>query len=105
VHFTILDAHERVGDAWRKRWDSLRLFHPREVSTGLHGMRFRRRATSFPTKDQMADYLEAYAKTRSVFPVRHGTRRRSSVQARRSRYVVVSGSLELEADQVVRRDG
>ena len=22
----ILDAHARVGDAWRKRWDSLRLF-------------------------------------------------------------------------------
>ena len=26
--FVILDANERVGDAWRNRWDSLRLFTP-----------------------------------------------------------------------------
>ena len=26
--FLILDANERVGDAWRNRWDSLRLFTP-----------------------------------------------------------------------------
>jgi putative flavoprotein involved in K+ transport len=26
--FVILDEYERVGDAWRKRWDSLRLFTP-----------------------------------------------------------------------------
>ena len=24
----ILDANERIGDAWRNRWDSLRLFTP-----------------------------------------------------------------------------
>src|SRR5262245_21182597 len=28
LRFLILDAGERVGDAWRKRWDSLRLFTP-----------------------------------------------------------------------------
>ena len=27
-NFVILDANERIGDAWRKRWDSLRLFTP-----------------------------------------------------------------------------
>jgi len=26
--FVILDANERVGDSWRQRWDSLRLFTP-----------------------------------------------------------------------------
>ena len=26
--FVILDANERIGDGWRKRWDSLRLFTP-----------------------------------------------------------------------------
>ena len=26
--FVILDAGERVGDSWRNRWDSLRLFTP-----------------------------------------------------------------------------
>ena len=28
VDFVIIDANERIGDAWRHRWDSLRLFTP-----------------------------------------------------------------------------
>ena len=28
VRFLILDAGHRIGDAWRNRWDSLRLFTP-----------------------------------------------------------------------------
>ena len=39
VPFVILDAAERVGDAWRQRWDSLRLFTPARYD-GLPGMRF-----------------------------------------------------------------
>jgi putative flavoprotein involved in K+ transport len=57
VPFVILEANERVGDSWRKRWDSLRLFTPARFSSG---MPFPRRPL-FPTKDRMADYLEAYA--------------------------------------------
>jgi putative flavoprotein involved in K+ transport len=26
--FVILDAYDRVGEEWRRRWDSLRLFTP-----------------------------------------------------------------------------
>lgn len=32
LRFVILDAHRRVGDAWRQRWDSLTLFTPRRSS-------------------------------------------------------------------------
>ena len=60
VRFVILDANERIGDTWRKRWDSLRLFTPAKFD-GLVGMRFPAPRNSFPTKDEMADYLEAYA--------------------------------------------
>ena len=28
ISFLILDASQRIGDAWRNRWDSLRLFNP-----------------------------------------------------------------------------
>lgn len=70
--FVILDAHERIGDAWRRRWDSLILFTPGRFN-GLPGMRFPGRAGSYTTKDQMADYLEAYAE-RFALPVRTGTR-------------------------------
>lgn len=56
----ILDEQARVGDAWRTRWDSLRLFTPAWVD-GLPGMPFPADPWSFPTKDEMAEYLEAYA--------------------------------------------
>ena len=58
--FAILDAHHRVGDEWRSRWDSLRLFTPARRN-GLPGMPFPARKHSFVTRDEMADYLERYA--------------------------------------------
>jgi putative flavoprotein involved in K+ transport len=70
--FTILDAVERVGDNWRCHWDSLRLYSPAKVSS-LPGMRFPAPAMSFPTKDEMADYLEAYA-AKFDLPVRTSQR-------------------------------
>jgi putative flavoprotein involved in K+ transport len=56
--FVILDGTPRVGDNWRERYDSLRLFTP-GYAVGLPGFRFPMRLS--PTKDEMADYLEAYA--------------------------------------------
>ncbi len=70
--FVILDAGERVGDAWRNRWDSLLLFTPARLN-GLPGYPFPDRRDAFITKDQMADYLEDYA-ARFDLPVRLGTR-------------------------------
>lgn len=98
VHFTILDANERVGDSWRKRWDSLRLFTPAKFD-GLAGMPFPAPRNSFPTKDEMADYLEAYA-ARFRLPIRNGVRV-DRLFKRGARYVVKAGALELEAGQVV----
>lgn len=68
----ILDAHERVGDAWRLRWDSLRLFTPAKYD-GLVGMPFPGDRLGFPTKDELADYLETYA-ARFRLPVHTGIR-------------------------------
>src|SRR5213075_1840668 len=66
----ILDRGERIGDSWRGRWDSLRLFTPARYS-GLPGMRFPAPGWTFPTKDEMGDYLQAYA-DRFGLPVRTG---------------------------------
>jgi putative flavoprotein involved in K+ transport len=68
--FVIVDENGRVGDAWRKRWDSLRLFTPGPYNS-LPGMPFPGSRASFPTKDQLADYLETYAR-RFDLPVRTG---------------------------------
>lgn len=70
--FLILDASERIGDAWRSRWDSLRLFTPARFSS-LDGLPFPAPRHHFPTKDEMADYLEAYA-AHFELPVRSGVR-------------------------------
>lgn len=68
--FVILDAGERIGDTWRKRWDSLRLYSP-AFRDALPGMAFPAARTAYPTKDEMGDYLEAYA-THFELPVRSG---------------------------------
>ena len=96
--FVILDANQRIGDAWRTRWDSLRLFTPARYS-GLAGMPFPAPAWSFPTKDEMADYLEAYA-ARFQLPVRTGVSvDRLSWQD--GRLVVAAGDRRWEAEHVV----
>jgi putative flavoprotein involved in K+ transport len=96
--FVILDANERVGDSWRHRWDSLRLFTAARLD-GLPGMRFPAPAWSFPTKDETADFLEAYAR-RFGLPVRTGVGV-DRVFSDGDRYVVTSGSGRFEADNVV----
>lgn len=68
--FLILDGQERVGDAWRNRWDSLKLFTPAGLNK-LPGMDFPGPWHKFPSKDEMADYLEAYA-ARFGLPIRTG---------------------------------
>jgi putative flavoprotein involved in K+ transport len=96
--FLILDANQRVGDAWRKRWDSLRLFTPARYNA-LAGMAFPAPAHSFPTKDEVADYLEAYA-TRFQLPVRTGVRV-DRLLREDGRFVVTAGDRSWEADNAV----
>ena len=96
--FVILDANERIGDAWRKRWDSLRLFTPARYD-GLAGFRFPAPGVSFPTKDEMADYLESYA-ARFDLPVRTGVKV-DGLSRQGDRYVLRSGGQRFEAEHVV----
>ena len=96
--FVILDANERIGDAWRDRWDSLRVFTPAKYN-GLPGMRFPAPSLSFPTKDEVADYFADYA-ARFELPVRSGLRV-DSVARNGAGYQVSAGSPRFEAENVV----
>lgn len=96
--FVILDANERIGDSWRQRWDSLRLFTPARFN-GLPGWPFPARPWSFPTKDEMADYLQSYA-ARCDFPIQSGFRVERLSKAA-DRYILASGDERIEADNVV----
>lgn len=96
--FAILDASERIGDQWRNRWDSLRLFTPARFN-GLAGMRFPAPGHYFPTKGEMADFLESYAH-RFELPVRLGVEvDRLSRQG--DRFLVSAGDRRFETDNVV----
>lgn len=96
--FVILDASERIGDSWRNRWDSLRLFTPSRYN-GLPGMRFPGPAWSFPTRDEMADYLAAYA-ARFQLPVRSGVHVDRLSRDGRG-FVVRAGERRFDAERVV----
>lgn len=98
LRFVILEGGERVGDVWRKRWDSLRLFTPAAYD-GLDGMPFPAPGESFPTKDEMADYLEAYV-ARFNLPVR--TRHRvDRVSREGDTYLVKAGTARFAARHVI----
>ena len=70
ARFALLDRHDRVGDSWRERYDSLTLFTPRAYSA-LPGLPLAGDPAGYPGKDEVADHLEAFA-TRHELPVRSG---------------------------------
>jgi putative flavoprotein involved in K+ transport len=96
--FVILDAGERVGDSWRTRWDSLRLYSPARRD-GLPGMPFPAPRTTYPTKDEMGDYLEAYVRHFEL-PVRTGTTV-ETLSKENGRYVATAADRRVEAENVV----
>src|SRR6185436_7655368 len=85
LRFVILDGSQRIGDAWRKRWDSLRLFTPAWLDS-LDGLPFPSARNHFPTKDEMADYLERYV-SHFHLPVESGMRV-ESVCRKGDRYLI-----------------
>ena len=70
--FIILDEGNQIGDSWRQRWNSLRLFTPSQHD-GLPGFPFPAVRGTLPTKEEMADYLSNYAKKYSL-PVQYRTK-------------------------------
>lgn len=55
----ILEGNARIGDSWRERYDSLKLFTPRSHSA-LPGLTLKGNQNGYPLKDEIADYLLAY---------------------------------------------
>ena len=96
----VIDRNQRIGDNWRQQWDSLRLYSPTKFD-GLPGMPFPGDPWSFPGKDQVADYLESYAR-RFELPVRLGVRvDRLSAAPDGNGYVVTTGTGPIHCDNVV----
>lgn len=98
----VLDGGERVGDSWRRRWPSLRLYTPARYDS-LPGMPFPAPRHSFPTGSEMADYLEAYAE-RFDLPVRTGVLV-DSIEKDGDRYLASANGRRYQAENVIIANG
>ena len=96
--YAIVDGNDRIGDAWRNRWDSLRLFTPNRLN-GLPGMPFPGYHWGFPSKNEMADYLENYARHFDM-PVETGVRV-EKLSREGDGFVAIAGDRRFVADHVV----
>ncbi|WP_166848598.1 NAD(P)/FAD-dependent oxidoreductase [Isoptericola sp. BMS4] len=95
----VVEANARVGDSWRRHWDSIRLFTPGRYD-GLPGMRFPGDPRRYPGKDDMADYLEAYAAEQDL-PVRLRTRVDRLGAGPDGGFVASVGTAEITCEHVV----
>ena len=98
LRFVILDAGFETGHVWRSRWDSLALFTPAQYS-GLPGMAFPSPKDTYPSKDDVASYLQAYVSAFDL-PVRLNAKV-TSVTQRDGAYVVATADEVFTASQVV----
>jgi putative flavoprotein involved in K+ transport len=96
--FQIADAGAEIGQTWRSRWDSLQLFTSGRYDN-LPGLPFPAAPGTYPGKDDVADYLQAYA-ARFDLPVRLNTPV-TSLTRTNGGYLAKAGGEVLEARQVV----
>jgi putative flavoprotein involved in K+ transport len=96
--FQIVDASAEIGETWRSRWDSLLLFTSGRYDN-LPGLPFPAAPDTYPGKDDVASYLQAYA-AEFKLPVRLNTKVTSLARSAGG-YVAKAGGEALEARQVV----
>jgi putative flavoprotein involved in K+ transport len=99
LRFQIVDSGAQIGRAWRSRWDSLQLFTSGRYDN-LPGLPFPGARDSYPGKDQVADYLHAYA-ARFDLPVRLDTTVTSLTRGADGTYLAKAGTEAVETRQVV----
>jgi putative flavoprotein involved in K+ transport len=101
IEYRIVEADARIGDVWRKRYDSLKLYSPASYAE-LPGLAHAMPKRAFPTGPQFADYLETYV---DHFGLRADTGVRIERLERPSSdgqpFVAIAGERRYEAGQVV----
>jgi putative flavoprotein involved in K+ transport len=98
IPFVILERADSIGAAWRERWDSLTLFTPRRYS-GLPGLAFPGDPQGYPTRDEVIDYLERYARTFEL-PLELNSEVRE-LRAKDGRFLLEADGQPRTADQAV----
>ena len=98
LRFVVLEAGPEIGHTWRSRWDSLTLFTPAQYDS-LPGMPFPGPPDTYPTKDPVAGYLQAYAAAFGL-PVRLNARVTALIQTAEG-FEIRAGDGVFRARQVV----
>ena len=99
LSFVIADARPEVGHMWRSRWDSLKLFTAGRYND-LPGLSFPVEPDSYPGKDEVADFLGAYA-VKFELPLRLNTTVTRLSTSDDGRYFADTSTGSIQADQVV----
>jgi putative flavoprotein involved in K+ transport len=99
ARFLLIDAGPEIGHSWRRRWDSLRLFSPAQYDS-LPGLPFPAPADTHPGKEDVADYLAAYA-AHFALPVRLSSPALRVHREQDGGFVVTTPTGALRAKQVV----
>jgi putative flavoprotein involved in K+ transport len=99
LSFLIADASPEVGHSWRSRWQSLKLFTAGQYND-LPGMSFPAEPDTYPGKDAVADFLEAYVAELGL-PLRLNTTVTRLTRGDDGRYRAETTTGPIEADQVV----
>ena len=101
INYRIVEGDGRIGDVWRKRYDSLKLYSPASHAA-LPGMPHAMPEHAFPTGTQFADYLEMYADS---FGLRVDTgvhiERLEQPGGESQPFVAIAGDRRYEAAQVI----
>jgi putative flavoprotein involved in K+ transport len=104
IDHVVLEANGRIGDNWRTRYDSLKLYSPAKYDA-LPGLPMPLPRSAYPSGHQMADYLEEYARHFDLL-VRTGVRVDGLSRAGAGHgYIVTAGDRSFEAEQVVMAAG
>jgi putative flavoprotein involved in K+ transport len=97
-NFIILDNNEKTGDVWRKRYESLVLFTPRSYSA-LPGLALTGDPEGFPTKDEIVNYLERYARHFDL-PIQHNCHVQK-IHQENNQFTIETKNSRLTAEKVV----
>jgi len=102
VDFLLLEKNDRVGDNWRKRFESMKLFSPAKYNA-LPGLPIALDGDVRPTKNQMADYFDRYIDHFDL-PVQTN-QEVLSIMLRDDRYVIKTGRDEYTCDRLIMANG
>src|SRR5699024_1336628 len=96
--FLILDKSQEAGEVWNKRYDSLVLFTPRAFSS-LPGLELKGDPQDFPTKDEISQYLKAYAESFNL-PIKYNSNV-TSVQKMNKTFSIYTEHMVYKAENII----